>query len=122
MFPGSNPDGPVGRFKIALLVAAVPFLAMADLAEALSREGERRIRESRIVQESVIHGLRSGDLVRVMVAFESSRGKSERRLGNILTGNRSLIANTGKSILGSLKQGEFVLRHRFEIIGARQRL
>ncbi len=118
MVPGHNFVRSIVRMKIALLVVAAALLATTDSAEALSGAGERRIRESKIVSESVINGLRSKDLVRVMVAFESTRGKSEQVRGKMLTGNRSLIASTGKSILGRLKPGDFKLRHRFEIMGA----
>jgi subtilisin family serine protease len=118
MFSGHNPARPIVRMKIAMMLAAATVLAATDSAAALSGEGERRIRDSQIVSERVINGLRSKDLVRVMVAFESARGKSAQAGGKILTGNRSLIASTGKSILASLKPADFELRHRFEIIGA----
>ena len=53
MFSGHKVVRPNVRMKIALLVVAAGLLAAPASAEALSGEGERRIRESKIVSESV---------------------------------------------------------------------
>ena len=108
----------MGRMKLPLFALIIWGLTTAEGAWALSGDMEQRLRASRIVSQEVIDGLRSKDMVRVMVAFRAPAGKQAQASKKILSRNRSLIASTGKSILGHVKPGEFELRHRFETIGA----